>query len=89
MKKPSSSKLDVGDISKEVTSIDNSGSVGLKKSPLPTPEPGETEAEISTPLKKSTKLGLSSLSMELLGKMSLLESVSMNEDITPNTKEEL
>ena len=89
MKKLSSSKLDEGNISVEVTTIDNTDSVMLETSPLPSSEPGETEDEKSTLLRKSTRLGLSSLSMGLLGKMSLLESVIMNEDNILNTKDEL
>ena len=88
MKKLSSSKLDAGDISVEVTTIDNTDSVMLETSPLPSSEPGETEDEKSTLLRKSTRLGLSSLSMEVLGKMSLLDSVIMNEDNISNTKDE-
>ena len=92
MKKLSSSKLGVGDIGKlsvGVISMDNTDSVILKKSPLPSPEPGEIVDDVSTLLRKSTKLGLSSLSVELIGKRALLESVIMNEDNIPNTKVDL
>ena len=91
MKTLSSSKLGVGDIGKlsvGVISMDTD-SVILKKSPLPSPEPGEIVDEMSTLLRKSAKLGLSSLSMELLGKISLLKSVLMNEDNIPNAEDEL
>ena len=89
MKKISSSMLDAGNISVEVTSIDNSDSVMLKKSSLLSTEPGESKDEMSTLLRKSTTLRLSSLPMELLGEMSLLDTVIMNEDNIPNTKNEL
>ena len=92
MKKLSSSKLDVGDtgnLSVEVTIIDNTDSVMLETSPLPSSEPGETEDKKSTLLRKSTTLRLSSLSIELLWKMSLLNCVIMNEDNIPNTMDEL
>ena len=92
MKKLSSSKLGVGDIRKlsvAVIAMDNTDSVILKKSPLPSKESSEENGEMSTLLKKSTKLGLSSLSVELIGKRALLESVIMNEDNIPNTKVDL